>query len=159
MINRIHCLTRIRTGMVLSLLVGFSGTASGITIVNPSFEDVALGSPFFSTNVADVPGWTRSGAAGNGALWRVGYSDALGKVTVAGEGQQFTTLGGGTAGPGITTWSQTIGGFTIGAPYRLDFLMSAECGPDANTPQCQTQSLTATIHQLADVSQVFTETN
>jgi hypothetical protein len=111
-------------------------------------------------DVLDVPGWTRSGAAGDAALWGVGYSDSGGIVTVAGDGQQFTTLGGGASRvPGSTTWSQTIFGFTIGSTYQLDFLMSAECGSNLNLPLCQTQSLTAAIDQIADVSQLFSATN
>lgn len=146
-------------GMILAWLAS-TASAAPIVIVNASFEDVALGAPFFSSNVANVPGWTRSGAAGDAALWRVGYVDSGGNVTVAGDGAQFTTLGGGASGlAGSTTWSQTIGGFTVGALYELDFLMSAECGPSFADVRCSTQSLTAAVDQVADVTQVFTATN
>lgn len=148
-------------GIAIAALAGSLTAASAApVVVNGSFEDVAIGSPFFSTNVADVPGWTRSGSAGDAALWRVGYVDGGGTVTVAGDGQQFTTLGGGASGTtGATTWAQTIGGFAVGSVYQLDFVMSAECGPNFSFAQCRNQSITATIDQVADVSQVFTAFN
>jgi len=146
--------------IALGLFASAPGTASAIVVNNASFEDTVIGAPFSSTDVTNVPGWTRSGAAGDAALWRVGYSDSGGNVTVAGDGLQFTTLGGGTGGvTGSTTWSQTILGLTLGSIYRLDFLMSAECGPNFGLPLCQAQSLTAAIDQNADVSQLFNATN
>ena len=62
---------------------------------NGDFEAVPIGSPFISTDPNTVPGWTRSGSAGDGLLVGVGYSDQDGSVTVAGHGNQFAILEAG----------------------------------------------------------------
>lgn len=131
--------------------------AGAITISNGSFEDVVIVAPFTSGNLADVPGWIHGGVAADGPLWRVGYNEGGGSdVTVAGQGQQFVTLGGGGI-VGSSSWSQNLSGFVIGNTYRLDFMMSGECGPGFG---CQiAQTLAATIDQGVDASQSFTETN
>ena len=75
------------------------------TVINGSFEDVQISSPFVSSDPADIPGWTHSGSVGDGLLWAIGHTDSGGSVTVAGEGNQFVTLGGGfdVAGPRATS--------------------------------------------------------
>lgn len=124
--------------------------AQAIVIQNPSFEDTVLISPYHSSSVSDVPGWTRSGAAGDAALWAIGYSDGGGTVTTAGDGNQFTTLGGGySGGVQTTTWSQSLTGFVLGNQYRLDFMMAAETSN-------LTQQITAAI---GNASQLFSATN
>jgi Protein of unknown function (DUF642) len=98
---------------------------AAVVIVNPSFEAVQIGPPFVSSNPVDVPGWTHAGV-GEGPLWAVGYTDGQGSVTVAGDGNQFVTLGGGFSVVGFASWAQTISGFVPGASYRLSFLMATE---------------------------------
>lgn len=114
--------------MILALAVSVEVGASPI-VLNPSFEAVQIGSPYFSTNVADVPSWTRTGVPGDAALWAVGYSDSGGSITTAGDGNQFTTMGCGATGcVGTTSWSQVIGGFTPGSQYLLTFMIANEHG-------------------------------
>ncbi|HTI52242.1 MAG TPA: hypothetical protein VL475_14865, partial [Planctomycetaceae bacterium] len=95
--------------------LGFPGAhLSADLITNGSFEDVAIGSPYVSTDTADVSGWTFSGTVGEGPLWRVGYSDGSGSITVAGDGEQFVTLGGGFFDFATTNLDQTLTGLTVG---------------------------------------------
>jgi len=97
-------------------------------ITNGSFEDVAIGSPFLSSNPADIPGWTHGGTVGDALLWAVGYSDSGGSITTAGAGKQFVTLGGGFDGPGSADWSSPITGLTPGTAYVLSFMLATELG-------------------------------
>src|ERR1700676_688327 len=92
------------------------------SITNGSFEDVAIGSPFFSSNPANVPGWTHGGTVGDALLWAVGYSDGGGSITTAGAGNQFVTLGGGFGPTGTADWSTTITGLSAGGSYILSFM-------------------------------------
>src|SRR5438067_481381 len=95
-------------------------------ITNNSFEDVQIGSPFYSSNPADVPGWTKVGPNGDALLWAKGYADSSGSVQVAADGNQFVTLGCGynSSSCGLTSWSQT---FNLPAgSYTLQFAMAAE---------------------------------
>lgn len=108
---------------VLSL--GIGAHASPV-VQNPSFEAVQIGSPFRSSNAADVPDWTHTGPVGDALLWAVGYSDGGGSITVAGDGNQFVTMGGGFNTPGTSAWSQSISGFTPLQPYVLTFKMASE---------------------------------
>jgi hypothetical protein len=100
--------------------------AAAASITNGDFEAVQIGSPFFSTNPADIPGWTHTGDAGDALLWAVGYSDSGGSVTVAGSGNQFVTMGGGFDMVGTASWSTSIIGLTAGNSYLLDFMMADE---------------------------------
>lgn len=100
--------------------------AAAASITNGDFEAVQIGSPFFSTNPADIPGWTHTGDAGDALLWAIGYSDSGGSVTVAGSGNQFVTLGGGFDMVGTASWSTSITGLTAGNSYLLDFMMADE---------------------------------
>jgi hypothetical protein len=135
----------------LGLLAGSGGQARGNLVVNGSFEDNPIGSPFVSTNVALVTGWTHTGSNGDGPIWHVGYADGDGSVTVAGQGQQFVTMGGGFDAAGSASWSQVLHGLTVGTTYNLSFEMAAEAnfsGPQSLTVSFPTGSTTG--------SQVFT---
>jgi hypothetical protein len=116
------------------LLLPFTGLAlvavpawSAPIVQNPSFEEVQIGSPFLSSNPADVPNWTHTGTVGDALLWAIGYNDGGGSVTVAGAGNQFVTMGGGVGTSGTGTWTQSITGFTIGQAYSLSFMLAGEC--------------------------------
>lgn len=120
--------TRIALG-ISALGIACSSASAANLVVNGSFEDPAIGYPYFSS--ATPTGWTKSGSAGDASIWRVGYVDSGGSVTVAGEGMQFVTMGGGYGGSGTTTWSQELTGLTGGASYQLDFKIAGEgicCG-------------------------------
>jgi hypothetical protein len=96
-------------------------------VTNGSFETVQIGAPFNSNNPADIPGWTHTGAQGDALLWAIGYTDGGGAVTVAGDGNQFVTMGGGFNQPSQTSaWDQVLNGLTPGASYLLTFEMAAE---------------------------------
>jgi hypothetical protein len=141
-LSRKACLARINQettmgmGSKIGLLSGFvaaavaaSGASAANLVTNGSFETPVIGAPFHSTLIPT--GWTKGGSAGDASIWRVGYSDSGGTVSVAGEGMQFVTMGGGFSGTGSTTWSQALAGLTIGGVYQLDFKIAAEgacCG-------------------------------
>lgn len=95
-------------------------------ITNGSFEAVPIGSPFVSSNSADVPGWAHGGPVGDGLLWAIGYADPGGSVRVAGAGNQFVTLGGGFIDVGTANWSTTITGLAVGSSYNVDFMIASE---------------------------------
>lgn len=101
-------------------------TARAVTMTNPDFEAVQIGSPFNSSNPSDIPGWTHAGAVGDALLWAIGYSDISGSVTVAGSGKQFVTLGGGFSTSGGASWSTSITGLGPGTGYLLRFMMANE---------------------------------
>jgi uncharacterized repeat protein (TIGR03803 family) len=103
-----------------------NATENTVTVVNPSFEDVQI-SCCFNNNPANVTGWTFTGDASTALIWRVGYSDSAGSITVAGDGMQFVTLGGrwtGSSGSGAV--SQTLSGLTPGKTYVISFMIAAE---------------------------------
>ncbi len=104
------------------------------TVMNGSFEAVQIGAPFVTSNPADIPGWTKGGVTGDGLLWAVGYSDCCGSVTVAGDGNQFVTLGGGAGIPGTADWQTTITGLTAGNSYVVNFMTATEQGPNFPFP-------------------------
>lgn len=130
-----------RRNCFLVLVAGGICAASSVsaapTVINGSFEDVQIGAPFSTNNPADIPGWTHSGTVGDGLLWAIGYSDGGGSVTVAGDGKQFVTLGGGFFATGSATWSTTITGLTAGKTYKLNFDVANE-GPDTGETQTMT---------------------
>jgi hypothetical protein len=148
--------TSILVGLILQAI---ATSAFAVPITNYSFELVAIGSPFKSANVTDVPGWTRTGAAGDAAIWRVGYVDGAGSITVAGDGQQFVTMGGGYGPTGATSWEQTIGGLISGQTYLLEFQMAAEAAGGPFSTAGITQTLTASLTGTGTISQDFTATN
>ena len=130
--------THVRLVLVSAVLAIFALSAwSAPVVLNPSFEAVHLSAPFDSSNPADVPNWTHSGPVGDALIWGVGYFDGGGSITVAGDGSQFVTMGGGFNAPGTGSWSQSIGGFTVGLAYRLTFMLAGEC------TTCGTQVVTA----------------
>ena len=113
-------------------------TSFAASITNGSFEAVQITTPF-SSNPADIPGWTHTGDVGDALLWRAGPQCCGGTGTAnAGDGNQFVTMGGGFGTSGSSAWSQTVSGFTIGQPYIISFMMAAE----GETP---TQQLTVDI--------------
>jgi hypothetical protein len=65
---------------------------------------------------------------GDGLLWAIGYADDGGGVTVAGDGNQFVTLGGGYLTSGSANWTTTITGLTPGDSYDLKFKIAFEGG-------------------------------
>src|ERR1700686_145026 len=113
---------------VALMTTAFCLTLTAATITNGNFEAVAIGSPFNSSNPANIPGWTHTGTVGDALLWAIGYSDGGGSVTVAGSGRQFVTLGGGFDATGSATWSTTITGLTAGNSYVLSFDTATEVG-------------------------------
>jgi hypothetical protein len=124
---------------ILLVFVGLAALATGEaaaqTVTNGSFEAVQLtSSPFNSTNPADIPGWTHTGTVGDALLWAIGYNDGGGSVTVAGDGNQFVTLGGGFLTAGSATWETTITNLTAGQNYTLHFDIAFEGG---DTPLAQ----------------------
>ena len=121
----------ISTLSAASLFITVAITAKAVTVLNPSFENVQIGSPFDSSNPADVPNWTHAGTVGDALLWAIGYTDSFGSITTAGQGNQFVTMGGGSDAnrggvSGTGSWSQTITGFTPQLPYTLSFMMASE---------------------------------
>ena len=135
---------KVQMAVGLSLGLLMAGQAQAINVIqNPSFEDPAIGSPFHSTVVPT--GWSSVGAHGDGNVWRIGYVDGGGNVTVAGEGQQFVTMGGGFSQVGTGSWEQTVNGVTPGL-YNLSFMMANEgncCGQQSITVSFLSGSSTA----------------
>ncbi len=134
-----------------ALGLGCASASAANLIVNGSFEDPVIGSPFFS--FVTPTGWSKGGSAGDASIWRVGYVDGGGTVTVAGEGSQFVTMGGGFAATGTTTWSQTVSGLSGGTTYQLDFKIAGEgiC--------CGTQSVLVDFVGSSTAGQTFTATS
>lgn len=99
---------------------------AGPVVVNGDFEAVQIGSPFFSPNPADIPGWTHSGDAGDALLWNKGYCDSGGCIQATGDGDQFVTLGGGFLQLGSASWTTTVTGLTAGDHYNLNFKIAYE---------------------------------
>ena len=112
------------------ILIALPAAAASIT--NGDFEAVQIGPPYFSTNPADVPGWTHNGEVGDALLWAVGYSDPFGSIVTAGSGNQFVTLGGGFEETGAGSWSTSITGLIPGDSYLLSFMMANENTLSAN---------------------------
>jgi len=138
-------------GIVLasSLLISVSAQAAPVVAGgNGGFEAVQLGSPYFSTNPANVPGWTHGGSVGDALIWNKNYADVF--PAHSGEGNQFVTMGGGFGGPNATTtWSTSITGLTAGTAYSLSFMMANEDNPfDAQA----FQSINVSINGSAPVT-------
>jgi hypothetical protein len=111
----------------LAVLYGAGEQArAGPVVQNGSFEAVQIGSPFVSSNLSNIPNWTHTGSLGDGPLWHVGYADGDGSVTVAGDGLQFVTMGGGFGPIGSSSFDQVVSGFTPGTTYTLTFKMASE---------------------------------
>jgi hypothetical protein len=142
------------TIVVVSLL-GTGAAFAGPIITNGSFEAVQIGSPFFSANPADIPGWTHGGSPGDALLWAVGYADGNGSITTAGAGNQFVTLGGGFDGPGTADWSTTITGLTPTDTYVLSFMIATELGTGIEPGGPQTMTV-GFLSGSSTASQPFT---
>ncbi len=131
--------------------------AAAPIVPNPSFEQTQIACPppsppfgqCVSANPAMIPGWTQSGTVGEGLIWRVGYSDADGSITTAGDAMQFVTMGGGEFASGLASWTTTVTGLNAGTVYVLGFMMASE-GTNAQ------QSLTATLSNGATATGNFT---
>jgi len=124
-------------------------------VTNGSFEAVPIGSPFFSSNPADIPGWTHGGTVGDALLWAVGYADGSGSVTAAGAGNQFVTLGGEFGVPGTADWSTTITGLTAGDSYVVSFMTATELGTSFEPGGPQTMTV-GFLSGSSTTSQSFT---
>ena len=131
--------------------IACSSASAANLIVNGSFEDPVIGYPYDSTAIPT--GWTKGGSAGDASIWRIGYVDGGGNVTVAGEGFQFVTMGGGYQASGTTTWSQTVSGLGIGQSYKLDFKIAGEGSC------CGTQSVFVDFIGSGTAGQSFTATS
>jgi hypothetical protein len=131
----------------LALILSGLGQAQAAPVVlNGSFESVQIGPPFVSSILSNIPDWTHTGSLGDGPLWHIGYSDGGGSVTVAGDGNQFVTLGGGFTAIGSSSFDQVVPGFTPGNTYTLTFKMASEAdfsGPQSLTVDFPTGSSTA----------------
>lgn len=112
--------------------------AFGDAVTDGSFEAVQIGSPFLSSNPANIPGWTHSGALGDSLLWAIGYTDSGGSVTVAGDGNQFVTVVD-LITPASATWTTTIAGLTPGN-HVLSFDIAVR---EVGGPQSWTVSFTS----------------
>jgi hypothetical protein len=122
----------------MAILVSSATATAAPFIQNGDFEDVEIGSPFVSSNPADVPGWIHSGTVGDDLLWAIGYSDSGSSVTVAGHGNQFVTLGGGFNVAGSASWTtNTISGLIPGDSYTVSFDIANE-GSNVGGPQSMT---------------------
>lgn len=139
------------TQLVLAVAVVLlsSPAARADFISNGSFEAVQINTEF-SSNPADIPGWTHSGDQGDALLWHSGPQCCGGTgEAIAGDGNQFVTLGGGYGPFGSSGWSQTISGLTVGDAYVVDFMMAAE----GETP---TQNLSVDFSGGSTGSETFT---
>lgn len=137
--------------LIGTLLVTPTVASAAVNLVtNGSFEDDVIGSPYYTSAVPS--GWTKGGSAGDASMWRIGYVDGGGSITVAGEGSQFITMGGGYGGSGTTTWSQTVSGLGIGDTYQLNFKIASE------GPCCGTQMLHVDFLGSSTAGQDFSAT-
>jgi len=124
-------------------------------VTNGSFEAIQIGTPFVSSNPADIPGWTHGGTVGDGLLWAIGYSDSNGSVAFAGAGNQFVTLGGGFPQAGTADWSTTITGLIAGDSYVLSFMTATELGTGIEPGGPQTMTV-GFLSGSSTPSQAFT---
>ncbi len=139
------------------VLVCVVSAAAAPVVPNPSFEQAQIACPppapfqecVSTANQAMIPGWTHSGADGEGWLWQVGYSDATGTITTAGDAMQFVTMGGGEFTSAFASWTTTVTGLNPGTAYLLAFMIASE-GVNAS------QSLTATLSNGATATGNFT---
>jgi len=120
-----------RIAMAIAVFAGltaFSLDAHAVNLVtNGSFEAVQITTPY-SSNPADIPGWTHTGDVGDALLWNATFPQCCGGTNSAktGDGNQFVTMGGGFGPFGSSAWSQTINGLNAGQTYTVDFKMASE---------------------------------
>ena len=118
--------TALLVGITVMIAAPMMATAGPI-IANGSFEAAQIGSAF-STNPADIPAWTHTGTVGDALLWNKTFPICCGGTgtALAGDGNQFVTMGGGFGPTGSSQWSQTLTGLSIGQTYVVSFMMAAE---------------------------------
>lgn len=156
--------------LFFAVMCGLATPSQALFLTNADFEVVNIAPPYptplpyVSASLADVPGWTHVGSAGDAALLRVGYFDAFGSVTTAGSGMQFVIMGGGHpdlgGAIGAASWEQDITGLIPGARYLLEFMMAAEgvVGSPIFTLAGSTQMIVVEIPQIS-LFKTFTATN
>ncbi|MBV9502559.1 MAG: PEP-CTERM sorting domain-containing protein [Acidobacteriaceae bacterium] len=154
MVKRVTFFPTLVASVALWLILSAAAWADPV-IVNGSFEATQIGTPFVSSNPADIPGWTHSGTTGDGLLWAIGYSDSGGSVTTAGAGRQFVTLGGGFFASGTADWATTITGLISGNRYVLSFMTATELGTGIEPGGPQTMTVTF-LSGSSTASQSFT---
>jgi hypothetical protein len=126
------CLTLCRLVCLATLIVLFvTPSTAQPKIVNGSFEQgpvQPIASGYGDTNPSDVTGWTHTGAiAAEGLFWHTGFVCCGGTNTgLAGDGNQWVTLGAGFGEIGSAAWSQTITGLTAGQSYVISFKIASE---------------------------------
>jgi hypothetical protein len=123
-----------RSALAAFLILAGSAAAQSL-ITNGGFEQVQI-PPGNSQEPTNIPGWTHAGTVGEALLWSIGYTDIDGSITVAGDGRQFVTIGGGYFASGTASWTQLVNGLSPGVTYRLDFKMASEA--DFSGPQSLT---------------------
>jgi len=113
--------------LILSVFTFLFTTTSAFAspvIVNGSFENPTVGPDEF--HYPSVPGWTHTGAPGDGWLWHDGPVCCGGSDPVAPDGVQFATLGGGYGVSGSAAWYQDLTGFSAGQSYTVSFMLADE---------------------------------
>jgi hypothetical protein len=119
------------SAVALAAFVVGAGSANAAVIINGDFEAVQLGSPYYSSTPADIPGWFRGGPPGDAFIWNTNFSDSVGSAH-AGSGNQFITIGNGFEIPGGPTafWTTTISDLIVGQKYALTFMIAYESNAD-----------------------------
>ena len=143
-----HRYTSIVALFVGVLTIGSMATTRADFVQNGSFEDVQIGSPYYSLNLSDVPGWTHSGTFADAVLFNTHYTDGGGTITVAGDGNQFAVIGKTTGTDGVGSLSQTLTGLTAGNYYTLNFKIASLFPTASQTIQVDFTSGSSTAAQL-----------
>jgi hypothetical protein len=124
--------------LAASMSFGMAAAQAAPIVLNGDFEATQIGAPFYSTNPADIPGWTHTGSPGDALLWNVGYPSVD-----AGHGNQFVTMGGGccdNTAAGSAAWTTTVTGLVANQPYALEFMIASEGSFPGASPQTMTVS-------------------
>jgi hypothetical protein len=137
--------------LAAAMSFGIAAAQAAPIVINGDFEHPQIGSPFFSTNPADIPGWTHTGAPGDALLWNVGYGSIA-----AGHDNQFVTMGGGccdNTAAGSAAWRTTVTSLVANQTYALEFMIAPEGNFSGASPQMLTVSFPI---GSSTVSQTFT---
>src|ERR1700680_3064065 len=159
-----------RTFLVFLALIAvrFASAQPVVANGNGDFEQVDISVPgncsdcptYFSFDGNSIPGWTRSGdtngAAGDGLVAHIGFSDSTGSNTRAGHGSQFAILGGGQAGPGTAYLTTSVTGLTAGTKYTLSFMIAFEGENPPNTQSITASLSGASFYPSGSAAQTFT---
>ena len=134
------------SGSAIAALTSFThtGSAQAIALVNPSFEQPAVASGAFSTDV--VPGWNKVGTNDIG----VHRNNEFGAPATGGDLLQLLFIGNGTAFGSIyqDVTSSTFGGAGV-ASYTFTISLGTRGGPTfAGTINVGLQDLTGTTAVL-----------